>query len=89
MTNDRTAFQICTEGPSGDHEAAAIASGDDHAALAHLADGLGVAADDFRHLVDGIAAVLIKADRLRRARRNFFFFHFTSVEGYGSIIIAL
>ena len=64
MTSDGTAFQIGAKGPSGDHKAAAIAAGDDHAALAHLANGLGVSADDLRDLIDGVAAVLVKANRL-------------------------
>ena len=81
MTSDISAFERGAESPAGDHKAAAIAAGNDHAALTHLADGLGVAADDLRNLVDGIAAVLIEANRLRRAWRIFFFFHKTSVEG--------
>ena len=81
MTSDISAFQIGAERPAGDHEAAAVASGGDDTALAHLADGLGVPADDLRNLVDGIAAVLIEPYGFRRAGRNFFFFHKTSVEG--------
>ena len=64
LTSDRTAFQICAKGPSGDHKAAAIASGGDHTALAHLADGFGVSTDDFRNLIDSVAAVLIEANGL-------------------------
>ena len=81
MTNNRTAFKICAERPSGDHEAAAIASGGDDAALAHLADGLGVPMNDLGNLLNGVAAVFVEPDRFRRTGRNFFFFHKTSVEG--------
>ena len=61
---DTPVLQVSSQGPPGYKVSAPIHAGGDLAAAAHVAHRLGVAVDDFCHLLGGVSRILNKSDNL-------------------------